>query len=71
LVLVTDWQEFRKLDFAQLAQRMTTAVIIDGRNYLDAEKLTKIGFHYVGIGRPSLTHSPNLQRSSDPIAQVA
>ncbi len=51
LVLVTDWQQFQQLNYAQLARLMTTPVIVDGRNFLDPEVLAAAGFYYVGIGR--------------------
>ncbi|WP_267382899.1 UDP-glucose dehydrogenase family protein [Cyanobacterium sp. uoEpiScrs1] len=51
LVLVTDWQEFLKLDFGKMASLMVSPVIIDGRNFLDRSKLEFFGFHYLGIGR--------------------
>jgi UDPglucose 6-dehydrogenase len=51
LVLVTDWQEFLKLDFAKMSKRMTNPVIIDGRNFLDREVVEQAGIRYVGIGR--------------------
>ncbi|WP_017318091.1 UDP-glucose dehydrogenase family protein [Mastigocladopsis repens] len=53
LVLVTDWQLFRELDYAKLAQAMISPVMIDGRNFLDPETLAKAGFYYVSIGRPT------------------
>lgn len=51
LVLVTDWKQFKDLDFTKMAQLMNSAVIIDGRNFLDREMLTASGFNYYGIGR--------------------
>lgn len=51
LVLVTDWQQFRSLDYEKMASLMNNPVIIDGRNCLDREALQAIGFHYVGMGR--------------------
>jgi UDPglucose 6-dehydrogenase len=51
LVLVTDWKEFRSLDYTKMAQLMANPVIIDGRNFLDQEALEKAGFRYMGIGR--------------------
>ena len=51
LVLVTDWQEFRTLDYAHLATLMHTPVMIDGRNFLQQQTLEAAGFRYVGIGR--------------------
>jgi UDPglucose 6-dehydrogenase len=50
LVLVTDWQEFLKLDYSKMAKGMTNPVLIDGRNFLDRQTLEKAGFRYVGIG---------------------
>ncbi|MEM9213115.1 MAG: UDP-glucose/GDP-mannose dehydrogenase family protein [Cyanobacteria bacterium P01_F01_bin.150] len=51
LVLVTDWKQFRELDFAKMASKMNTPIMIDGRNFLDQQLLTDLGFQYVGIGR--------------------
>ncbi|MBR8828500.1 MAG: UDP-glucose/GDP-mannose dehydrogenase family protein [Gomphosphaeria aponina SAG 52.96 = DSM 107014] len=51
LVLVTEWQEFLKLDYSKMAKPMTHPVIIDGRNFLNREELKQAGFHYVGVGR--------------------
>jgi UDPglucose 6-dehydrogenase len=50
LVLVTEWQEFLKLDYAKMASKMSNPTIIDGRNFLDRGALESIGFNYVGIG---------------------
>jgi UDPglucose 6-dehydrogenase len=53
-VLVTEWPEFRELDWAgEVKQRMARPVIVDGRNFLDAELLRTAGFTFEGIGRPS------------------
>lgn len=51
LVLVTDWKQFADLDYAKMATLMNTPIAIDGRNFLDREKLEAAGFRYVGIGR--------------------
>jgi UDPglucose 6-dehydrogenase len=53
LVLVTEWQEFRQIDYAQIAALMKTPTLVDGRNYLDPEQLEHAGFLHIGIGRPS------------------
>ncbi|MDF0552343.1 UDP-glucose/GDP-mannose dehydrogenase family protein [Kamptonema sp. UHCC 0994] len=50
LVLVTDWQQFRNLDYGKMAKLMNHPVMIDGRNFLDRKSLEAAGFHYVGIG---------------------
>jgi UDPglucose 6-dehydrogenase len=54
-VLVTEWQEFADLDWASLRDRMASALIVDGRNFLDADTLRAAGFAYEGIGRPNGT----------------
>lgn len=53
-ILVTEWPEFRELDWESLAARMATPLIVDGRNYLDGERLAAAGFTYEGIGRAGL-----------------
>jgi UDPglucose 6-dehydrogenase len=50
-VLVTEWNEFRELDWAAVAAKMKQPLIVDGRNYLDPAALTAAGFEYEGIGR--------------------
>jgi UDPglucose 6-dehydrogenase len=52
-ILVTEWPEFAELDWASLAKRMANPLLIDGRNFLDPEKLRAAGFAYEGIGRPN------------------
>jgi UDPglucose 6-dehydrogenase len=49
-ILVTEWPEFGELDWAAMARRMASPVLIDGRNFLDPEKLRSAGFTYEGIG---------------------
>jgi UDPglucose 6-dehydrogenase len=51
LVVVTEWPEFATLNLADLASRMNSAVLIDGRNLFDPEKARRAGFLYEGIGR--------------------
>jgi len=50
-VLVTEWSDFAELDWSAAAERMARALIVDGRNFLDAETLIQAGFEYEGIGR--------------------
>jgi UDPglucose 6-dehydrogenase len=50
-VLVTEWAEFADLDWADLADRMKTPLLVDGRNFLDPAELRGAGFIYEGIGR--------------------
>src|SRR5207248_1026779 len=51
-VLVTEWPEFRELDWAgEVKERMGNALVVDGRNFLDGELLRGAGFIYEGVGR--------------------
>jgi UDPglucose 6-dehydrogenase len=50
-VLVTEWSEFRDLDWTAVAATMNHPLIIDGRNFLDPATLAAAGFGYDGIGR--------------------
>ncbi len=50
LILVTEWPIYRKLDFVKVKKLMRQPILIDGRNFLEKEKLKKIGFIYEGIG---------------------
>ena len=55
VVLVTEWDEFVSLDFAQVAERMAGTLVLDGRNALDAAAVRAAGLTYEGIGRGTLT----------------
>jgi UDPglucose 6-dehydrogenase len=50
LVLVTEWPAFRELDFVALRHRMRHPVLVDGRNFLNRERMREIGFDYWGVG---------------------
>ncbi len=52
LILATEWNEFRHIDFDALKSRMRSAVIYDGRNLWNPEELRDLDFEYSGIGRP-------------------
>lgn len=51
LVLITEWSEFRVLNFRELGKRMKEKVIFDGRNIYDPSEVKENGFLYYGIGR--------------------
>ncbi|NLG72073.1 MAG: UDP-glucose/GDP-mannose dehydrogenase family protein [Chloroflexi bacterium] len=51
LVVVTDWNEFKNLDFERIRDLMRTHVILDGRNIYDPAALSELGFRYRGLGR--------------------
>ena len=51
LVIVTEWEQFRALDFARLKQVMERPVLVDLRNIYRPEEMTRHGFAYEGVGR--------------------
>ena len=51
LLVLTEWDEFRWLDFDKVASAMATPRVVDGRNLLDREALRRRGFAYQGVGR--------------------
>jgi UDPglucose 6-dehydrogenase len=50
ILVVTEWDEFRKMDWSRLATIVERPLIIDGRNTLTREEVAANGFHYIGIG---------------------
>lgn len=51
LVVVTEWSEFRRPDFARMKELMRQPVIFDGRNIYNPQKMRERGFVYYGVGR--------------------
>jgi UDPglucose 6-dehydrogenase len=54
VLLATEWNEFRTLDFARCAEGMRGDLVVDGRNIFDPEKVRAAGLRYLGIGRVKL-----------------
>jgi len=51
LMVNTEWNEFRQLDLRRIKKAMNEAVLFDGRNIYDPEKMAEHGFRYRGVGR--------------------
>ena len=51
LVVVTEWNEFKELDFAKVKKLLKRPLVVDCRNIYDPEAMKKMGFTYVGVGR--------------------
>ena len=51
LVIITEWNEFRRPNFEKMKKLMRSPVIFDGRNIFDPKEMRSIGFTYYGIGR--------------------
>lgn len=51
LIVVTEWNEFKKLDLEKIKKLMKNPVILDGRNIYNPQEVKKLGFIYQGVGR--------------------
>jgi len=55
LLVLTEWDEFKSLDFQKIKKLMKRPLVIDGRNMYDAQSMEKAGIKYIGIGRGKYT----------------
>jgi len=53
LVIVTEWNEFRRLDLARIRRAMRRRAIVDLRNIYEPASVRKLGFDYTSVGRPN------------------
>jgi len=53
IIIITEWPEFKSLDYAALAIQMKHRVLIDTKNLLDPNQLRNLGFTYFDVGRGS------------------
>lgn len=51
LVILTEWPEFRSLDFEQVKELLSGSAIVDTRNLLDPQSVRAAGLGYDGVGR--------------------
>ena len=51
VLILTEWDEVKKLDLEKLKEVMATPAIVDGRNIFDPEKVRALGFTYHSVGR--------------------
>ena len=68
LVVVTEWNEFKQLDFERIHRVMRRPVLLDGRNIYDPQHLTNLGFKYRGIGRGYNGTKQSLAEEQEPMA---
>jgi UDPglucose 6-dehydrogenase len=54
LIVCTEWNEFRRPDFAKFEQLMNAPVIFDGRNLFDLERIAETNITYISVGRKSV-----------------
>ncbi len=51
LLVLTEWNEFKLLDFSRIKSLMKSPVLFDGRNIYEPQKLKDLNFRYYGVGR--------------------
>jgi UDPglucose 6-dehydrogenase len=54
LLVLTEWDEFKHLDYARIRRLLHYPIIVDGRNLLSPEEMRKLNFNYLSIGRPEV-----------------
>jgi UDPglucose 6-dehydrogenase len=54
LCLLTEWEEFSKIDLGRLQTVLKHPILIDGRNVFNEENLLGTEFVYYSVGRPSM-----------------
>jgi len=51
LILATEWNQFRSLDFSKMKGLLARPVVVDLRNIYGPERMRELGFEYTGVGR--------------------
>lgn len=59
LLILTEWPEFRDLDWPRVSEAMSRPLVLDGRNLLDPAAMTKLGFEYHCFGRRLERRAPH------------
>jgi UDPglucose 6-dehydrogenase len=54
LLIVTEWNEFRRPDFDRMKRLLRTPVVFDGRNVYEPQVMREHGFTYYAIGQPAV-----------------
>ena len=61
LILMTEWNQFRTLDFTKLKSFLRQPLFFDLRNVYDSDRITSLGFRHISVGRPSKAPAPAKQ----------
>lgn len=54
LLILTEWDEFRSADLTALRSALKQAIVVDGRNVFDPERMRTLDFVYYSMGRPTV-----------------
>jgi len=58
LILMTEWNQFRTLDFDRLKTALRQPIFFDLRNVYEPDRVAAFGFRHISVGRPSKAPSP-------------
>lgn len=64
VLLLTEWNEFKQVDFGRVKQLMNQPWLFDGRNLYNPADMEKLGFKYESVGRPVLANEKSVSRRS-------
>jgi UDPglucose 6-dehydrogenase len=67
VVIATEWDEFRNLDWDQVRQSVARPLIVDGRNILDPEEMASRGFNYFCVGKQPAFAAPTDENVVSPL----
>lgn len=54
LLVLTEWEQFRRLDWKRIGSEMARPLVIDARNMLRPPEMNALGFEYISFGRPEI-----------------
>jgi UDPglucose 6-dehydrogenase len=54
LILITEWNQFRNIDWPRMKELLKQPIVVDLRNVYDPVKMQRQGFKYYGVGRPAV-----------------
>ena len=61
LLLVTEWNQFRNLDFDQMKTLLRAPIVIDLRNVYEPNRMGELGFYYISVGRKPVGTRPSVK----------
>jgi UDPglucose 6-dehydrogenase len=67
LLILSEWEEFARLDLKRLRYTLRYPIIIDGRNLYDPAEMREQGVTYVSMGRPAVAHTPEIPAEQRPL----
>ena len=63
LLILTEWEEYAQLDLAQMRRELKYPIVVDGRNLYEGDVMTRHGFTYYSVGRPTATPEEHMSGS--------